>query len=368
MSNQNSDTQPPQPEEPASNIEKLEKRVAKLENKKKDFWDIAGVIGGILMPLAIAWVGWEYSGQMKEAEIQSNARQLSIQNLQASQRQQSEHFQRDIDAKLRQAELVDTFFEKLVTGTQTSRELALAAIVHAMPSNDAERLLQSLQATVADAEMQQAVKDAKLEVEDRKKSSIENFTSRNFIERKAAIDYLIANYRNSPAIVADLLKSIANQSHNEDAANDALRFFAQMNPDALSNHTAEILNYAEKKRDVSPTTRRRIRDLAANLHCEGSATEPLDHNIAERNRVIPVVNELGISPIALNKTSATIRVTTLDDEPDIKLIDQFNMAPGETIAFPFDGSIYTLTLNWIDTQRFSGDLRINVNMTVTPCA
>ena len=96
-------------------ISELEKEIDNLKPKKKDIWDRFQIVGSILIPFAIAFVGWQYSISMKEAEIQSATK---LTKLQLEFSKQQEIFDQEIsltNARVSQVGLVASFLESLLS-------------------------------------------------------------------------------------------------------------------------------------------------------------------------------------------------------------------------------------------------------------
>lgn len=103
--------------------ERFEKIDKKLNSKQKDFWDKSKALTGILIPIAIAAVGWYYTSE-------NNKSQLEIQRLNNENQFQIAL----VNSNVGQSELIKDFMQHLTSKDTASRNIAIEAILYAAPT------------------------------------------------------------------------------------------------------------------------------------------------------------------------------------------------------------------------------------------
>ena len=124
-------------------VSKLTEEVDKLKTKGKDSWDKFQIIAALLVPASIALVGFLISTSLKDAEIKS------AQKLAAGQQAVAR-----INARVRQANLVKSFMDALLSEEPQKRKLAIAAMLIALPE-DGPRLVRLVEETDPNNEVRQ---------------------------------------------------------------------------------------------------------------------------------------------------------------------------------------------------------------------
>lgn len=141
-------------------LDQLEKTVKELKDKRKDTWDKFQILAGLLIPASIALVGRYYANALKKLEIErTEIRSTSEQRI------------AEINARVRQAELLSTFMEALVSDDSRKRALAARAISFALPEN-APALLKVIADTDPDETVRKAARESSLENSARRKLKI----------------------------------------------------------------------------------------------------------------------------------------------------------------------------------------------------
>src|SRR4051812_5975048 len=105
-------------------LDGLEAKVLKLQERKKDWVDVVGVLGGLLIPAAIAWTGYVFSESQKQAEI------ASAERLAEAQREAGD------------VSMVPPFFNELLSADPRRHKLAVEAVLIALP-RDGPRLVRA---------------------------------------------------------------------------------------------------------------------------------------------------------------------------------------------------------------------------------
>ncbi len=107
-----------------SRIKEIEHEVSNIKSEqKKDIWDMLQIIGGMLIPLAIAYAGWEYSAAMKEAEIESSSTTANLQLKFAEQKEISNQRISETNSRVSQAGLIASFLEPLLSDVPKRQKL-----------------------------------------------------------------------------------------------------------------------------------------------------------------------------------------------------------------------------------------------------
>lgn len=102
-------------------LEKLEENIKELESNKKngkDRWDIAEIVGTILTPLTIGFLGFVFKQNESKREKERDAFEQQITQM---------------NIKARQAELISKFMEALTSKDPKIRTLGIKAISLALP-------------------------------------------------------------------------------------------------------------------------------------------------------------------------------------------------------------------------------------------
>ncbi len=104
-------------------LNRLEKVEEKVANNKKDFWEVVKILNPILIPVAIAFVGWYFTNQ-------HNKNQLELQKRNSENQQEIAL----INSTVGQSSLIKDFLPHLNSSDSTERNIALIAILYAAPA------------------------------------------------------------------------------------------------------------------------------------------------------------------------------------------------------------------------------------------
>src|SRR5262245_10920957 len=105
----------------------LQARIAQLERKlgegkRKDPWDKFQIVAALLIPAAIAFSGFQFSRASSSAQIESASRLAELnRSVQI------------MDARVKQATLVSSFMDQLLSTEPQRRRLAIRAVLIALP-------------------------------------------------------------------------------------------------------------------------------------------------------------------------------------------------------------------------------------------
>lgn len=135
-------------------VDKLEASLDKLRAAPKDRWDKASALAAVLLPIALAFLGYQFASSMKAAEIGAEQRrsddQLSVARAAA---QQQDAIAR-LNARVSQAEILAHFLDALTGADRAKQRVAIQAVLIALPE-DGPRLIQELTEPATDQETKQ---------------------------------------------------------------------------------------------------------------------------------------------------------------------------------------------------------------------
>ncbi|HYW11101.1 MAG TPA: hypothetical protein VE871_04065 [Longimicrobium sp.] len=198
--------------------EQLEKRLAKLETSRKDVWDILQIIGALLIPVAIAWGSWQYSTRSSQAQI-ANAQQSHDSDLAVAR----------IEARVRQAGLVATFMEALAGEDSVKRNLAIKAVLVALPE-DGPDLVRVVSASSTNTEVAQVARSA---LDARRDELIRRLYGANREDRVAASADLVHGWGSRPGMIPPLLEHGLQNLQNADGLFNTIGVLKQVDAAAL---------------------------------------------------------------------------------------------------------------------------------------
>lgn len=242
-------------------ISELEEEIGKLKSREKDTWDRFQIVGSILIPFAIAFVGWQYSVSMKDAEIQS-ARNLTELQLEFSKQQET--FDQEIsltNSRVSQVGLVASFLESLLSTDKVKQKLAIEAVLIALPT-EGPRLVKVIQES-----------DESSEVKDFAQKSLASYRgkliSELFSETKSvrtdAYSRLVAAYKNDSTIIPELIAAGREFADSHNGVFNVLVFLSHMDKDALIPYANEITIYSKEVEKNGPRTKERAEKLRSRL-------------------------------------------------------------------------------------------------------
>ncbi len=339
----------------------IEARLEELKRQPKDAWDVLQIIGALLVPLAIAFAGWEYSRAMKEAEVTSAA---TIANLQLEFAEQKERFDQKIsetNSRVGQAELVASFLEALLSPDPKTQKLAMEAVLIALPS-EGLRLVKVLEDVESNAAVKAAAADS---ISNFRSKLLRDFFSTDAQLRKTSFSQLLEAYGNDATIVGELLELAQARNGNRDAMVNTLALLALLPTDLLAPHVGDIGSLANAVRGNGPVTRDRLRDLYQVVPCPGVEETVRDSYLLEQNRFIGFDNDkLALLAYQVSATEVAFGVSLTAGG---LVIDKFTLASGGQASVFFNGVVYLVNLNTIRSQPVTGDLQANVSIAMQAC-
>jgi len=228
----------------------INKKVEILEKKSKDYWDILQIIGGLLMPVAIASVGWIYSNAMKEVEIQVLKEKSSFEKSIS-----------EANIKVYQAQLVATFLKSLLSDNNIEQKLAIQAVLIALP-NQGPSLIKVLEGT---DNTELIKKFATKSLASYKEKLILQFFSKKKLVRSNAYTSLQSSYGSDSSIILELIKMAKKNKDNLDATYNLLVLLSHMKQNIVRPYVTEINKFSYEVESNGPKTKKRAEKLRSRL-------------------------------------------------------------------------------------------------------
>src|SRR3954466_12809028 len=109
--------------------ESIEDRLRTLEQsangKKKDGWDILQVIATAFVPVALAWMGYQFSKALADAQTLSQERIHDAEIASVERQAKNQEAIAHINARVGQAQLVSAFLTSLLSRNPQEKQLAI---------------------------------------------------------------------------------------------------------------------------------------------------------------------------------------------------------------------------------------------------
>jgi hypothetical protein len=229
-----------------SELTSLEERIEALERKKGRSWldkrDILEVLAKLLLPLAIAFAGHHFSRVVSRAHVEAAAH-LKERDI-ASARELKE---RDVavsiqHSRAQQATVVNTFMEALLSENTRHRQLAIKAVLIALPQ-DGPNLVDAIRATEAGSPIAQYAADA---LTRRRDDLIHGLFADSADVRIAASHGLVQGWRSRADIVPVLLDSANSHTGNLHALHGTLGVLDALEPDVIRADAGAVRAFAER--------------------------------------------------------------------------------------------------------------------------
>lgn len=187
----------PQPMD--SRLEELENRVRAIETKKRDPWDKFQILASLLIPASITFVGYVYSQSIKAAEIQSNERITTEQQV-----------MNRVQTRVGQAQLIATFMDALLSDKPERQRLAVEAVMVALPE-DGPRLVAIVS---KDSSRPEAKQTARSLLDHRRERLIQDCFSSEKPTRIQATTELVQGWRSDDQLIPALLAFASANKNN----------------------------------------------------------------------------------------------------------------------------------------------------------
>lgn len=371
----------------------LEEQIGELKKPKKDGYDrlaiFGAVVGGILVPIAVAVTGLLLNSEISSAEIQSQEkintlnnrlreRQLeseeSIQNLNRQFRTQQVDFENSIkttNTRIAQSDLTVKLMEYLIGGNPQARSLAIAILLDAYDGEEGRKIVESFMKSQDPIDLKNEINQKLIA----QRQNIENdFFSVSKADRSKSYQDVLNKFRNDTEMFKSLIETANTKiSENPDAVVNLLRLLKQTNANNALALSEEIVNLANKAKDNGPISYQeanQVKHKIFDLQCEDEKINVLQRNIVEEKKFFPfdpdIDNknqlEFKVSSIKGDYASVTVRSS------DASTFSQpFEAAISGTYDFFYKNYWYRWSLVDIDKQFITRDKYVVVSMTKSFC-
>jgi hypothetical protein len=223
-------------------LDRLEKIENKLNTEKKDFWEKLSVLTPILIPLAIAFVGWYFTNEHNKNQLElqkennENQRQIAL-----------------INSSVGQSGLIKDFVPHLNSKDSTERNIAMIAILYAAPAPGKE-----IVDKIAKSDDNAGSKVANDALNVKRNDLINNLFSFSKHNRLIAANEIISSWTNDAAIVEGLLSKVESCLSDNNEIVDC--------NNGIFNTIIVLRNFPE---DLLRLHKVRITELASLLPAEG---------------------------------------------------------------------------------------------------
>lgn len=344
-------------------VGELEKDIEQLKSKKKDKWDIIQILGGLLLPFAIAFVGWQYSKSMKDQELKQASTMANLQLQFSKQKEVFDQQVSELNSKVNQAKLVALFLKNLLAKDKKEQKLAIESILIGLPV-EGPRLVEVIQSTDVEDDIK-LFAEQRLENFQSPENTIVRFFSSDKEVRKNAYDRLKEQYTSDQTLIPKLIETSRKHTENLDATYNLLVFLSHIDSSAIKPYINKIYTYAIEVEGNGPKTKERVWKLIDRFPCNGKQIKILENNIVEIPNYINIDNgELKLFPRQISPNDSEISIV---DPTTGRSIRDLTLAIGESGYFMYNDKKYTLVLNGVLKQFFTGDLRANFDMSKEAC-
>ena len=107
-------------------LDELEKRLIKIEDKKKDWWDKLHTIGALLVPLAVGLAGYFASAAISKSQVDAAG-------VVADQARESANNIADEAREVEESKLINLLLDPLTGENELQRRIAILAVAHTEP-------------------------------------------------------------------------------------------------------------------------------------------------------------------------------------------------------------------------------------------
>ena len=227
-------------------LKSLEERLAALERKKGHGWldkrDLLEVLAKALIPIAIAFAGHHFARVVARAHVE--AAQVLKERDVASARELKD---RDVaistqHSRAQQASVVNTFMEALLSENTRHRQLAIKAVLIALPA-DGPNLVDAIRATDAGSPIADYAEDALIE---RRDGLIHGLFADSADVRIAASNGLVQGWHSRGDIVPVLLDSASRRTGDPQALQNTLGVLDALDPAVIRADASAVRAFAER--------------------------------------------------------------------------------------------------------------------------
>ncbi|MDY8134084.1 hypothetical protein [Aquimarina sp. 2201CG5-10] len=247
-------------------IEDLNKEITTIKKKidtkeKKDSWDKIKIITSILIPLAIAYAGHEFSSTQQKAEIHSNETIANLQNQLAEKQFEYQKEISSINSKVGQVGLVSEFFEALLSKEPVRKKLAIKAVLIVLKDEGP-----GLVKIVEESDEAEEIKSFAMSTLNSKRDELaHSLFSESKAERINAYNDITAGWKDDSKMAWEILKAGNADLANKNGVYNALVTLSSLDNKALEPYIEEIKEFSAKAEPNGEKTKGAAQKLRAEL-------------------------------------------------------------------------------------------------------
>ncbi|WP_299677963.1 hypothetical protein [uncultured Dokdonia sp.] len=239
-------------------MDDLREEFAELKRKvdaigKKDTWDKVKIITGVLLPLAIVYIGQTFSSSQIAAESRFNEQQFEYQK-QIS----------NINSKVGQVGLVANFFDALLSDEPVRKKLAIKAVLIAL-KEDGPELVKIVQESDNTTEIKSFAKET---LDTKREELVQQLFSDTKIERINAYNDIISGWKNDSEMVKEIVAYGNSHLSNKDGVYNSIITLSKMNKKVLSPYKDEIISFGESTEANGEKTKKQALELKSRIQQE----------------------------------------------------------------------------------------------------
>src|ERR1051325_1834593 len=226
----------------------LESNFAKIQAKRKDFWDKLQAVGAILVPIAIAVAGQQFASNMKQAEI------AAAENREAHQQSISM-----MNARVSQADVLAHFLDALTGTDQVKQRVAIRAVLIALPE-EGPALVSELTAA-SQSQATQAFATGALS--DRLQTLVAQLYDAAAPARISAYEQLTSvAWRSNPAVITPLLAYARGHLENDNGIYNTVVVLKDLSRTVTQPRKGELNTFCAEAARARPRIVQRCGNLA----------------------------------------------------------------------------------------------------------
>lgn len=226
--------------EVAERLKRIEERLDQLDGVKgragKDGWDktqiAAQLIASLMLPVALAAAGFYFSGALADAQIASEER-----------RERASITIAESSVRVSQAELVATFMRSLLSADVAERDLAIRAVLIALPEWGPQ-LVEAIGAASRDPQTRAVAVAA---INERREQLVEEVFAGDEAVKQEAASRLVAGFRQDPKLI-DAIARGADRHRDARGASSAASVLKALPADKLKAKEAAVRKVTELAR------------------------------------------------------------------------------------------------------------------------
>lgn len=227
-------------------VKSLEERIEALERKKGHSWldkrDVLDVLAKALLPIAIAFAGHHFSQVVAKAQIVAAERLKERDVLSARELKERDIAVSMHHARAQQTNVVNTFMEALLSENTRHRQLAIKAVLIALPQ-DGPNLVDAIRSTEAGSPIAQYAADALTE---RRDGLIHGLFADSAEVRIAASTGLVQGWHSREDIVPVLLDSADHHAAEPEAVHNTLGVLDALDPAVIKADASSVRAFAQR--------------------------------------------------------------------------------------------------------------------------